>query len=618
MAICQRLLYVAETGSDKASGTISAPFKSIQFAVNKAYDGDIIYIRGGVYRESININRNGLNILAYPGEKPFIKGSVVMTGWMPHGTFWKKFVAIRPQQVMVNGDNPLQQIGYPNSDFQNNQSYPRYNHPVGLDLSDMSPGRFFWQNDTLYIMLRDSGDPNRQTIEVSQLRQLMFIDASSVHIKGLYFRHTSSNTFGEFGAGVELGENSLIEDCDVQWCDFGGIAMGYTKTGARALRCNASNNGSTGFNASASFNFLISSCKANGNNYRNFYAQWHAGGFKGATEAWGTIENSEFANNIGAGIWFDYCYSRGNYRFDGTKPIIIRNNYIHDNSKTTNKNSALMIEVSEKASIQNNLVINNDYRGIYIAASWDCDVVNNVVAYTQLHHGIDLNGMPRQGARLTNNYVANNILYDNNTADDMEILDDNGTDVRNNVADYNIIYRSNGNIKMRYGSNIYTGLNEWKQNAPFIDNSFSANPEFLDNKFHLSAKSPAIDAGTGPITEVAEKDYEGNNRLIGKRIDPGVYEYSFATDIESGKDENNKMRIYPNPASSFITVNIREMHPVPDLIRIISLTGQIVHEEKMKGENEIRIPVRLASGLYIVQIGSGDIMIYTQKILINR
>ena len=548
----QKTYYVSPSGNDQAIGNLLLPFKTIQSAVSKASSNDTIYIREGAYRESVQINssKNGLSLLAYPGEKPVIKGSEVMTNWIPHGVFWNKFVDIQPQQVMINGDNPLQQIGYPNYDFKNNQSYPRYEFPVGAGLSDMSPGRFFWQNDTLYIMLKDGGNPNDKTIEVSQLQRVLFIDAANVHVKGLYFRHSNSNTFGEFGAAIELGDNTLLEDCDVQWSDFGGISMGYLKTGAKAINCNSSNNGATGFDASGSFNFLISSCKANNNNYRNFYAQWHAGGFKGTTASWGIIENSEFGNNIGAGVWFDYCFENSKYRTDGHKPIVIRNNYIHDNSKTSNKNSALMIEVSEYASLQNNLVINNDYRGIYIAGSWDCNVINNVVAYNQDQHAIDIAGMPSNGGKLINNYIANNIIYNNNTTDDIEIFEDNGIDIKNNLCDYNLFYRESGNIILRYSNNIYNSIENLPSSYSFGEHNISINPIFIDNLFHISTQSPAINAGTPIIAEISEKDYDGNNRLIGCKTDMGAYE-SLSGNFKSAHDAS----------LNSLTVNIGSLVP---------------------------------------------------------
>jgi Putative Ig domain/Right handed beta helix region len=43
-------IYVAPNGSDTAAGTLAAPLASLQRAANLALPGDIIYLRGGIYR----------------------------------------------------------------------------------------------------------------------------------------------------------------------------------------------------------------------------------------------------------------------------------------------------------------------------------------------------------------------------------------------------------------------------------------------------------------------------------------------------------------------------------------------------------------------------------------
>lgn len=47
--------YVSPSGSDSAAGTLSAPFASIQKAVDTATAGSTIYLRAGTYAPSKNI-----------------------------------------------------------------------------------------------------------------------------------------------------------------------------------------------------------------------------------------------------------------------------------------------------------------------------------------------------------------------------------------------------------------------------------------------------------------------------------------------------------------------------------------------------------------------------------
>ncbi|KAH7135148.1 pectate lyase L [Dendryphion nanum] len=73
--------YVAPTGSDTAAGSLAAPYRSIQVAVDKAAAGDIIYLRGGKYSptKNIQIKKSGtasaaITLSAYQSEVPIIDG----------------------------------------------------------------------------------------------------------------------------------------------------------------------------------------------------------------------------------------------------------------------------------------------------------------------------------------------------------------------------------------------------------------------------------------------------------------------------------------------------------------------------------------------------------------
>ncbi|KAL3482176.1 hypothetical protein BJX99DRAFT_243166 [Aspergillus californicus] len=74
-------VYVSPNGSDSAAGTLSAPLKSIQLAVNRATAGSTIYLRGGTYTPTTNIQitKSGTSsapyiLRAYEGEAVIIDG----------------------------------------------------------------------------------------------------------------------------------------------------------------------------------------------------------------------------------------------------------------------------------------------------------------------------------------------------------------------------------------------------------------------------------------------------------------------------------------------------------------------------------------------------------------
>ncbi len=83
-------IYVATSGDDSGAGTIQAPLRTIAKAAGVAQAGDSVWIRGGVYRESVSPKRNGTQenpivFNAYPGEEVVISGGDLVTGWIPSG-----------------------------------------------------------------------------------------------------------------------------------------------------------------------------------------------------------------------------------------------------------------------------------------------------------------------------------------------------------------------------------------------------------------------------------------------------------------------------------------------------------------------------------------------------
>jgi hypothetical protein len=554
ISFSQNTLYVANNGSDSNSGTIDSPLKNIQTAINKMAAGDIIYLRGGVYREMVTAIKSNTSILAYPDETPIIKGSEIMTGWVAEGNFWKlPTKLINVQQVFVDGNNPLQQIGFPRKSFETDDtSRPRYEMPVGTGIGDMTAGRFWWDGDKgdnnatgfLYIWLEDSSDPNSHSIEVSQQSSVLQLIGRESYIKGVQIEHSNSNTNSEQGSAVSLGTECVMDSCRVQWCDFSGISLGNK---SEVINSIVVHNGAVGISSAGGDDFLIKNTRMAYNNYRNFYSQWHTGGFKGATHAWGTIENCEIDNNNGAGVWFDYCHKSAredDEDGDNLYPIIIRNNYFHNNgtgtydTKTINNNGSILIEVSEQAFVYNNIIDTFEYRGIWVSSAWFSYFTNNVLSNgksgVNYSHAIDGGASYVDWAWVKNNVIANNIIYNNNTGSDIRMEPEDGTKYANNICRNNLVYREGGPLKLKYGSSTKTSIEAWQNETPYGQNSISVEPDFADVYFHLANNSQCINTGYNVEHEIITSDYEGNLRKLGPFMDMGIFE-----EIIGGTDEYN-------------------------------------------------------------------------------
>lgn len=77
--------FVAQTGSDSYTGSFSAPWRSIQHAVDHVQAGDTIAVRGGIYNETVTISKSGsaengfITLTNYANEKAILDGSGLIT-----------------------------------------------------------------------------------------------------------------------------------------------------------------------------------------------------------------------------------------------------------------------------------------------------------------------------------------------------------------------------------------------------------------------------------------------------------------------------------------------------------------------------------------------------------
>lgn len=519
--------YVSTTGKDTNSGTTtSTPFRTLQRAVDKAIAGDTINVRGGTYREEVSIYRNGgssgryVTIQAYGSEKPVLKGSELVTGWTLHyGKIWKRTNwQHNSQQVFVDlRDGPsLKQVGMPSS-YYTKYEYPK---PLGSGVSSMVAGSFYYDRGAkvLYLWLPDGSSPNNHKIEASTKKRVLFMGKPYIYVKGLTFRHSNSAAHLKQGMGVELSSNSVCDRCDIQYMDFAGLSMGYLQNGAQVINSVISNNGNSGINMPASYNFRVANNKISNNNTRNFYQFWHAGGIKAASKAYGKVEFNDIGYNNGSGIWFDYA--------NGGSQIIIRNNFIHNNGPVE---AAIFMEASKNALIYNNVITNNKRRGVYVSASNSIKVYNNTLYNTGVHAAIEVNGMPRSGQTLTGNSVNNNIISHSTSKYDVFIAKPNGGTISNNTSNNNLIYRSSGAPQLAWGGSIYTSLTNWRNATGLDKNSLLGNPLFSSasstgagTNWAVQSSSPAVNKGQALST--VPVDFKQIKRPYGGIYDIGAFE----------------------------------------------------------------------------------------------
>ena len=103
--------YVSTSGSDSAPGSLAQPFATIQHAVSVMDPGDICYLRGGTYRETVDLSGvtgasgNPITLTRYQDEEVILSGTLPITSnWTQHnGNIFKTTLSEDVWQLFVDG-----------------------------------------------------------------------------------------------------------------------------------------------------------------------------------------------------------------------------------------------------------------------------------------------------------------------------------------------------------------------------------------------------------------------------------------------------------------------------------------------------------------------------------
>ena len=113
--------YVSPKGDDSGPGTQESPWKTLAKACEEAAAGDSVFLRGGVYRETLAPKRSGergkpIRFLSAPGERAVISGAETLAGAWSHdrGDIYALKTDLRFSQLFVDG-KMMPEARWPNS-----------------------------------------------------------------------------------------------------------------------------------------------------------------------------------------------------------------------------------------------------------------------------------------------------------------------------------------------------------------------------------------------------------------------------------------------------------------------------------------------------------------------
>ncbi|MCZ7638071.1 MAG: right-handed parallel beta-helix repeat-containing protein [Verrucomicrobia bacterium] len=379
--------------SDEAPGTAERPWKTIGRAAAAAGPGDLVVIRGGVYRERVLVKASGtaeapLRFEAAPGEHVLLTGADRLTGW-------------RRQDE----SRPVYSVAWPHRFITWNRSMTHpddeYHRLIGrceqvivdglllrqvLSADQLAPGAFFADVTNRTLLLWDVGsrDPNRLHVETSVRQEVLRVEGDHVQVRGLRFRHAAN--MAQHGAVVLAGRHNTLEDCVVEAMNASGAT--FSGEDATVRRCAFRDNGQMGFGAGRAHRLLFTDCLVENNNTKGFDRGWEAGGNKLALCQDVVLERSRFVRNRGNGVWFDI----------GNTNCTVRQCLIADN-----EDAGIFYEISFALHAHDNVIVGNGFAptsgawgaqaGISLSSSPGCLIERNLIVGNR--EGFNFREQPR-------------------------------------------------------------------------------------------------------------------------------------------------------------------------------------------------------------------------------
>jgi hypothetical protein len=469
---------VAPKGSDFNNGLPSAPWKTIQHAVDNVNPGDTVLVKTGTYHELVRFNRSGSETAGFitlknaPGESPVMDGTGLVDGG-------------KKEVVLVTIEN---------------QNYIRVEGFEICNLITSDPQRFpagIWVKGTSH--------------------HLQLIGNRVHHIRQqTQGRHGNAHGIAVYGTSASGSIHDILIDGNEIW------------------ECRLGSSESMVLNGNVE-NFIVRNNRVHDNNNiaYDFIGHERVCPDSSLNQARNGLVEDNIAYNIDSRLNASYGPDNpcaDGFYVDGGKDIIFERNRAY----ACNIGFEVASEHGSKSTsgiiVRNNLITNNHVIGLAMGG-YDAkrgSARNNVVVNNTFYQN---NSEDREeGAELLLQYYCTDNTFKNNI-----IVGRSGTPMvrhdsktgSNNLFDGNLYY-CDGKPMWKWNTVSFSTFEDYRSGSGQESKSLFGDPRFNDARpvdFQPAPISPAVDHGENLSAGITDStDFNGNPRVINGRIDMGAVE----------------------------------------------------------------------------------------------
>jgi parallel beta-helix repeat protein len=363
--------FVSPNGKDTNSGKNPASPWPIAKALKSAPSGATIVFRSGTYRKTKASIKKKLTLQPYPHEKVWLKGSVVVTGWVNEGGIWRKdrWTYSFPDNANSKHIDPK----YPLAAYRDMVYINGVSLKQVASIPEVAPGTFYVDSAKKRLYIGDN--PDGKTVEATAeteafgIQKVKSSDPAGTVLRGLGFAHYADQAVSIDATRVTLEHNTFVWN-GVQGVRLriqsGGKSSG--KSGKKGIASDVivrgntfSYNGQNGLRGGGAHRMLLEGNTITHNNIEHYAKTWGAAGIKFIRSDELIWRNNIVENNFATGMWIDVSSSKAT---------------VLNNTVRYNEGIGIHFELSHEATIACNVVDHNNV-GIMIADSSSAQVYNN-------------------------------------------------------------------------------------------------------------------------------------------------------------------------------------------------------------------------------------------------